>query len=187
VTDAEVIIRRRRADDLPALATALLTQQAETRYPFRDPLPIPAEQFLHADDAVAAWTAELDGMPVGHVCRMGPAHGFPEADLLNERCADAHGCRPSELAWVSSLFTAREARGLGLGRRLLATVVEDARANGLHPCLEVLPVHAAAFALYTSSGWRSVHRFRPAWLGGASADEVPDVHVMVLPLRSDGT
>ena len=180
MTDAEPTIRSRRPDDLPALATTLLAQQPETRYPFRDPLPIPAEQFLHADDAQAAWTAELDGRPVGHVCRMGPAHGFPQADRINELCAETHGCRPSELAWVSSLFLAREARGLGLGRRLLDVVVDDARANNLHPCLEVLPVHEAAFSLYRSRGWRTVHRFRPAWLGGAPEDEVPDVHVMVL-------
>ncbi|MGN6246044.1 MAG: GNAT family N-acetyltransferase [Motilibacteraceae bacterium] len=180
MTDAEPIIRAREPEDLPALAAALLAQQPETRYPFRNPLPIPAERFLHAEDAAAAWTAEVDGQPAGHVCRVGPAHGFPEAEVLIEKCAQAHGCEPAQLAWVSSLFLAREARGLGLGRRLLATVVEDIRANGLQPCLEVLPVHAAAFSLYRAGGWTTVHRFRPAWLGGAPADEVPDVHVMVL-------
>lgn len=180
MTDPEPIVRRRTPDDLPVLAAALLAQQPETRYPFRDPLPVPAEQFLHADDAVAAWVAELDGRPVGHACRTGPAQGCADPQLIDEVCARAHGCRPSELAWVHSLFVAADARGHGLGRRLLRAVVEDARADGLQVCLEVLPVHAAAFTLYTGNGWQTVHRYRPPWLGGASPDEVPDVHVMVL-------
>lgn len=58
-------IRARRPADVPALADVLLAQQAGSRYPFRDPLPVPVEEFLHADDAVRAWTAELDGRRVG--------------------------------------------------------------------------------------------------------------------------
>lgn len=63
---------------MPVLAAALLTQQSETRYAFRDPLPIPVEDFLHTRDAVKAWTAELNGHPVGHVRRMGPARDFQQ-------------------------------------------------------------------------------------------------------------
>lgn len=177
---SEVVrIRPREAADLPALGVALLEQQPETHYPFRNPLPMPVEDFLHARDALSAWTAELGGRPVGHACRVGAARGFPEAELLNDVCAGAYGCAAGDLTWVSSLFVGADARGRGAGRRLLETVVEDARANGMRPCLEVLPLHPAAIALYLSSGWQVVHRFRPAWLQGPAGDQAPHVQVMV--------
>ena len=174
-----VEIRPRRPADIPSLTEVLFAQQPESRYPFRDPLPIPIEQFLHVDDAVAAWTAELAGRPVGHVCRTGPVAGFPDADELNRVCAEAHGCSIDDLSWVTSLFVAREARGWGIGRALLATVVDDIRTAGARPCLEVLPVHPAAMSLYLATGWREVRRLRPAWLREAAGDEGPDVAVMV--------
>jgi GNAT superfamily N-acetyltransferase len=176
-----VCIRTRLPADVPALAAALLSQQSETHYPFRDPLPIPVEDFLHAHDAVAAWTADRDGHAVGHVCRTGPARGFPAAALLNEVCARAHGCDVSELAWVNTLFVAAEARGLGIGRRLLQVVVDDIADDDLRACLEVLPTHPHAMSLYLATGWRSVHQFRPEWLAAVAGEQGPDVHVMVLP------
>ena len=178
-------IRTRKSADLPGLAKALLAQQSETRYPFRDPLPVSVEDFLHARDAVRAWTAELGGQPVGHVCRTGPASGFPAADVLNEVCARAHGCDPSQLAWVSTLFVAAEARGLGIGRQLMKAVVNDVLSSGHRPCLEVLPTHPAAVSLYLTTGWRVAHRMRPDWLRAVVGPEGPDVHVMVLTAQHD--
>lgn len=180
MTPDVVRIRPRRPADVPLLGAALLAQQAQTRYPFRDQLPIPVEEFLHARDAQGAWTAVLGGQPVGHVCRVGPARDLPAADLLNEVCAREHGCDPGELAWVSALFVSTQARGHGLGGRLMRAVVDDARAHRLRLCLEVLPTHGAAMALYQASGWRSVHEFRPDWLREAAGEQGPDVHVMVL-------
>jgi GNAT superfamily N-acetyltransferase len=163
---------------------SLLAQQPLTRYPFRDPLPFPVERFLHAHDAPAAWTAEVDGRPVGHVCRLGPPQGYEEAGAMNRACARAHGCGPGDLGWVAALFLDPAVRGLGVGRALLDTVVADIRAAGLRPCLEVLPVHAAALALFESAGWQEVLRIRPAWLRPAAGPEVPDVRAMVLPAHA---
>ncbi len=120
------------------------------------------------------------------MCRTGGARHFDTAALLDQVCARAHACQPAELAWVSGLFVATEARGLGIGRLLLAAVVDDIRAAGRHPCLEVLPVHPGAMSLYLASGWRVVHRFRPDWLREAAGEEGPDVHVMVLPAEEHG-
>lgn len=181
----KVRIRRREPTDITGLATALLTQQSQTRYPFRDPLPVEVEDFLHARDAVEAWTAELADQPVGHVCRTGPPSGFPTADLLNEVCARAHGCDTSDLAWVNTLFVAAEARGLGIGRRLMQVVVDDVQRAALRPCLEVLPIHPGAMSLYLATGWRVVHRLRPPWLRAVVGEEGPDVHVMVLTDQPD--
>jgi len=180
VISGDVHIRTREPADVPVLATALLAQQSETHYPFRDPLPIAVEDFLHAHDAENAWSAEWDGRPVGHVCRMGPARGFAAADLLNKICAEAHGCDTSDLAWVSTLFVAAEARGLGIGRQLMNTVTDDVRDRGLRSCLEVLPAHPGAMSLYLATGWRVVHRLRPDWLRAVVGEKGPEVHVMVL-------
>lgn len=143
-------------------------------------MPIPVEDIIHAHDAVGAWTAELDGRPIGHVCRVRSPRGSAAADTLNTVCAQAHGCDPSRLAWVSALFVATEGRGLSIGRRLMEEVVADAREHSLHPCLEVMPVHAGAMSLYLGTGWRTVHRLRYDWLQDAVGAADPDVHVMVL-------
>lgn len=181
----EMSVRRRRREDIPLLVDLLMEQQPDTRYPFRNPLPMPVEEFLHADDAVAAWSAEVDGRLAGHVCRVGPLAGFSGAAEMNRGCASAHGCAVEQLAWVSKLFVGRTARGTGLGRRLLETVLDDIREAGLYPCLEVLPVHEAALSLYTATGWREVMRVRPEWLTRATGDAGPDVLVMVLPGAGD--
>jgi len=151
-----------------------------TPYPFRDPLPVSVEEFLHAEDALGAWTAEVDGRPVGHVCWTGPPAGFPDAIRLNEACARAHGCEVAKLGWVRALFVGSDMRGRGVGRLLLDAVVADIRSAGLHPCLEVLPIHPAALALYRGSGWSEVLNLRPDWLRDAAGVSGPDVVVMAL-------
>ena len=176
-----VRVRPRRPDDIPALAEALLAQQSVSRYPFRDPLPVPVEQFLHADDAEAAWVAEVDGRVAGHVCRLPPLAGFADARAMNRACAAAHGCPVEELAWVSTLFVGLAGRRQGVGRRLLHVVVDDIRRAGRQPCLEVLEAHPAALALYEAEGWRVVLSLRPAWLRETGEDDVA-VRVMVLDL-----
>ena len=173
-------VRRRRPSDLPGLGRDLLEQQPRTRYPFRDPLPVSTDVFLHDEDALGAFVAEIDGDVVGHVGRTGPAHGFPDSVRMNEVCAQAHGCAVEELSYVSGLFTAERAVGRGVGRALLAAIVADMRAAGHRPCLEVLPHHAGARHLYLSTGWRDVLGIRPPWLTSVVGDEGPDVLVMVL-------
>lgn len=179
-------MRRRRAEDLPALAEALLAQQPLTRYPYRNPLPFPLRDFLHGDDAVAAWTAELDGRPVGHVCRVETPTGFKGAEEMAERCAAHHGCTIGQLSWVSAFFVAQDARGGGIGRRLLATAVADAEADRLHPCLEVLPINPAALRLYAATGWTTVMEVRPDWLREAAGSTGPDVQVMTYDAPPQG-
>ncbi len=176
-----VTIRARMPSDLPPLVESLMAQQPQTRYPFRNPLPYPVEEFLHAHDASGAWTAELHGRPVGHACRTDRARALGDDEQLNLACARAHGCRVDDLTWVGALFVTGEARGLGIGRRLLDTVVDDARRHHRFPCLEVLPIHPAAMTMYRSAGWSTVGSLRPDWLRDADA---PDVDVMVLTGRS---
>jgi GNAT superfamily N-acetyltransferase len=181
-----VEVRPRRSTDIAALAEVLFAQQPTSRYPFRDPLPIPVEQFLHVGDAVEAWTAEVDGRPAGHICFTTGRDDFPGAAEMNDACARAHGCEADRLAWISAFFVGREVRGLGIGRRLLSAAVEAIFGAGLHPCLEVLPVHPGALTLYRSTGWREVMSLRPEWLTSEVGDQGPDVVVLVLSVESRG-
>lgn len=173
------VVRERRPSDLPAAARMLLAQQAGSHYPYRDPLPMPAEEFLHGHDARGAWVAEHGGRVVGHVAWTEPGSRLADADSLRIAAA-AHGCEPEALGWVSSLVVAEEARGSGVGRALLATAVAGIRGAGRRPALEVLPVHPAALGLYTGLGWAEAGRVRPPWLGEPGPD-APDVRVLVLP------
>lgn len=59
---------------------------------------------------------------------------------------------------------------------MLAHAEADIVDRGLVPVLDVLPVHAAASAMYARRGWRTVTTGRPEWL----PDGVADVHYLAL-------
>ena len=82
----DIDVRPRRAEDLPDLTEALLEQQPQTRYPVRDPLPFPVRDFLHFDDAVDAWTATVDGAPIGHISTTRRHTGVNGGDELDRAC-----------------------------------------------------------------------------------------------------
>ncbi len=172
-----LIIRPRTEADLPALTQVLAAQQSATRYPMRWPLPFPIEQFVVRDVDLAGWTAELDGRPVGHVAVQGVDEVFTPR-LLSAPWEQAHG-RPAEgLGVMGTLFVDPGVRRQGLGRRLHDTAVEWLRERDLAPCLDVVPIHAAAVEMYAGLGWVEVGRVRPHWL----PDGEPDVLAMVLPV-----
>lgn len=174
-------IRPRRPEDLPSLIEALGAQQPTSRYPFTWPLPFPAEQFIARDHELAAWVAEVDGTPVGHVSvqSVEGATGPDGQDGAELRAlwTDAHGRSAAELAIVSALFLAPGQSGQGLGGRLLATAVEWISRAGLGACLDVLPKYSDALTFYERRGWVRVGQVRPPWL----PDDEVDVIAMVLP------
>jgi len=68
-----------------------------------------------------------------------------------------HGRRPAEL---KRMWVAPQARGLGLGRRLLAELERLAADHGVRTLrLETNKTLVEAIALYRSSGWREVDAF----------------------------
>ena len=170
---SELVVRPRADDDLPHLTAVLAAQQSTTRYPMRWPLPFPVEQFVVRGNDLAAWTAELDGRPVGHV-----AAQAADDEQLAPYWQDGHGRPADRLGVVGTLFVDPAVRGLGLGRRLHDTAVAWLRAHDRAPCLDVVPVHVAALAMYAGIGWREVARVRPHWLPAGE----PDVLAMVLPV-----
>jgi GNAT superfamily N-acetyltransferase len=171
-------VRRRTDADLPALAEVLVAQRDAALYPVRWPLPFPVEEFIARVNDVAAWTAELDGRPVGHVAvQRADDETFTPADL-SAPWVRAHGLPAERLGVIGTLFVDPGVRRLGVGRLLHDTALAWMRATGLAPCLDVVPSHAAALQMYVALGWREVERLRPHWL---PADQ-PDVVAMVLPL-----
>lgn len=88
--------------------------------------------FLVSDDALSAWAAEEDGQVVGHVALHRRSFGAVMATV------SAALALPAEhLGVVARLFVAPGQRGKGLGRALLATASQAARAEGLWPVLDV--------------------------------------------------
>lgn len=173
-------IRPRRTEDLPALGRALIEQQPTSGYPHRDPLPMGPEDFIVRSGELAAWVAEVDGDPVGHVAISAPADPATtdpgDAEIVRAWLR-AHGRRLHEIGEVSVFFTAATARGTGAGAALLATAVGALRERDLAPCLDVNASGASARRLYRRSGWQEIGTARPGWLSPNS----PDVLLMVLP------
>jgi GNAT superfamily N-acetyltransferase len=110
---------------------------------------------------------------VGHVAAL-----EANDELFGPHWERGHGLPADRLGVMSTLFVDPRVRGAGLGRRLHDVAVAWLREQGRGPCLDVVPVHAGALALYEAAGWREVCRVRTHWL----PDDQPDVLGMVLPL-----
>jgi GNAT superfamily N-acetyltransferase len=172
---SEVLVRPRTRADLPALVEVLAAQRHVSRYPLRWPLPFPTEEFVWREADLAGWVAEVDGRVVGHVAVQAVDDVFSPGTLAQEWSA-GHGRPVTELGIMGTLFVDPAARGRGVGRVLHDASVGWLREHGLAPCLDVVPVHAAALVMYERLGWTEVARVRPPWL----PDEEPDVVAMVL-------
>lgn len=141
------MVRERRPTDLPACVAMLARVHAADRYPVRwqdDPAG-----WLTPKGLRRGWVAERDGRLLGHVavCR-------PVGDLCATFWARRAGRSVTEAAVISRLFVAPEARGTGVGRRLLAHAVDQARADGWHPVLDVMALNESAVRMYDALGWR---------------------------------
>jgi GNAT superfamily N-acetyltransferase len=163
----DVIVRPREPADVPVVGELILRQQQQTRYPFRNPLPFPIEQFVARDGELAAWVAETapdttaDAPTlVGHVSVLDVTD-----HEIGPSWAGAAGRPVEELAAVSVLVV-----DLALGRRGIATRLMDAceayvLGLGRTPVLEVVAdAHSGALSLYLRRGWRVTGEVRPRWL-----------------------
>ncbi|MFR9799596.1 GNAT family N-acetyltransferase [Streptomyces sp. MS06] len=84
------------------------------------------------------------------------------------------------VAWVVSLGVTRDLRGRGLGRRLMAEVLRQLRAEGVHEVrLTVEPANDAAVTLYRSLGFSSEQGVRRDYFG-------PGEHRLVMRLGLHG-
>ncbi|MEV7773024.1 GNAT family N-acetyltransferase [Kitasatospora sp. NPDC086791] len=168
---AGVLVRPRRADDLPDCVRVLGVVHSADHYPADWP-DHPAA-WLTPDGLLAAWIAESDGRPAGHVglARSGPG------DLAPALWSRRTGGRPELTAVIGRLYVAPGARGHHLGARLLACAVTHARALGLHPVLDVLATDTAAVALYRRLGWTHLGSGDQQWASGRTVT----VHCFAAP------
>lgn len=175
--DDSVRTRARTAADLPDLVDLVDKQQPASRYPYRWPLPFPVEDFLVRPGELETWVAEDDGGLLGHV-------SLTRAEVDEHAAAWAEGIgRPAdELAVVSVLVVAQRARRRGIGRMLIGGAVRRSRELGLQPVLDVVPVNAAALAMYRAMGWVELSRARASW----QPEDAPDLVLMTLPGAPQG-
>ncbi|MEV8020473.1 GNAT family N-acetyltransferase [Streptomyces sp. NPDC086554] len=148
-----VRVRPRRVSDLDACVRALAQVHALDGYPTDWP-ERPAD-WLATAAPVGAWVAELDGQVVGHIV-LCPGAPDDVAPALWSEGREA-------TAVVSRLFVAPEARGYGIGARLLERVVAEAGELGLHPVLDVVASDTSATALYERTGWRFLGTGEQHW------------------------
>ena len=150
------IIRPRTDDDLPALAQVLVDVHAIDGYPVEgvaDPLA-----WLILEAALGAWTAELDGEPVGHIALTEPG---PE-DEAPRAYANKLGTG-QRTAVIGRLFVSPSARGRGLAEQLAQTAMSAAVRAARVPVLDVMQKDNAAVRLYRRLGWQPLaaieHRY----------------------------
>ncbi|MFE0135646.1 GNAT family N-acetyltransferase [Streptomyces sp. NPDC059037] len=148
-------IRSRHASDLDACVRALAQVHALDGYPADWP-ERPAD-WLATAGPVGAWVAELDGRIAGHIV-LSPGAPDDVAPALWGRRASGEAT-----AVVSRLFVAPDARGYGIGARLLERVVAEAGELGLHPVLDVVASDTSATALYERTGWRFLGTGEQCW------------------------
>ena len=162
-------VRPRVPEDVSALVEVLTEQRPGSGYPLRWPLPYPVERFIIRPYEEMAWVAERDGALLGHVM-VGQVDDDETAAIITAETGEA------ELAIVSVLFVAQNARGHGIGRLLLDTAVTWAREHARMPVLDVVPKHRGAMQFYRHLGWSDVGCIRPEWL----PDDQDDVVLMAL-------
>jgi L-amino acid N-acyltransferase YncA len=102
-----------------------------------------------------AWLANRDERhPVFVAERDGVVVGWAALNVFNARAA---------YRFVSdfSIYVGREARGGGVGKVLLARLIEEARARGFHKMVSAaFPFNERGMRLYKNAGFREVGTFR---------------------------
>lgn len=173
---ADVTIRERREEDLPALLDALRGQQPVTGYP-QTGFEV-TEDFIVRFHELVALVAEVDGAVVGHVSVQEAAHVHHDHTGATLAAWErGHGRPAAELGVISALFISNSVRGRGVGTLLLDTAAAWCRDRGLGPCLDIVPNRSGALAIYRARGWVTVAEVETWWMQPGS----PLVHVMVLP------
>ena len=153
-----VIIRPRLPPDMDACVSILRQLHEHDNYPLT--WPADPHAWLCGNRQVMAWVASRDDAIWGHVALTVPRSGAA-ATRAWEKSLRVE--QPGLLS-VVLLFVSPQARGCGIGGRLLDTALTAARARGAAPVLEVITLNRQAIALYQARGWRRIGSVRYDWL-----------------------
>jgi GNAT superfamily N-acetyltransferase len=123
--------------------------------------------FLVSRDALAVWVAQRGDAIVGHVSLHSRS-----ADAVVALATERLGHPADRLGVVARLLVAPDARRRGLGRTLLNTAADEARARGLWPILDVATTHRAAIRLYEACGWVRAGVVTAKLRDGAELEEI---------------
>jgi L-amino acid N-acyltransferase YncA len=155
-----IAIRPARAGDAEAICD-IYNQGIEDRI-------ATLETRLRSADEQGEWLQSRDERhPVLVAQRAGTVVGWGSLNVFNPRAAYDH-------VTEFSVYVARSSRGAGVGRKLLESLVEVARAIGYHKMvLAAFDWNVSGIALYTRMGFRHVGIYREqGWLDGRWVDTV---------------
>lgn len=146
-----VTIRPRRPEDIPALAEVLVRVHARDGYPVEGVAQ--PEQWISPPHELAAWTAEANGVPIGHIAL---THAISTDDAAAIWLSQHPGRSPDELAIPARLFVDPEHRRHGAGCLLTEAALRQAVANDLIVVFDVMRKDRDAITLYEALGCRLV-------------------------------
>lgn len=156
-----VTIRPRLPEDLPSCVAVLAEVHQVDGYP-EVWQPDPAG-WLDSPGTIAAWVAESTGEITGHVAlTTGSAPPDPASSTGNGTGTGTG--TDAGIVKLSRLFVAPTAQGGGVARRLTATALSWAEAQGLEVVLEV-DQDTPAVAVYERLGWRFLSSGPGSWIG----------------------
>ncbi len=164
-------VRARRAADLSGCVQALAAVRRVDGYPVCWPADPVA--WLTPAGLVGAWVVEHAGVIAGHV---GMVQGGDDPTSMASIGIPAH-----ELASVARLFVVPQARGRGVGARLMERVSDQAANLGLRLVLDVVDDGGPALAFYDRLGWRVVDQRPAEWL--APDGRAPTLQTYLAPDR----
>jgi ribosomal protein S18 acetylase RimI-like enzyme len=149
---ADPVIRSvRSAEELAAVATLFREYEAS----------------LDTDLCFQGFEAELAGLP--------GAYAPPRGELLLARdpsgeplgCVALRPVDPGGVCEMKRLYVAPTGRGLGLGKALMAAVIDQARGLGYREMrLDTLPAMTTAQRMYREAGFRPIEPYYKTPVGG---------------------
>lgn len=166
-------VRARLDGDLDTLVAVLGAVHREDGYPAY--WPDDPTGWLSPRELLGAWVA--GERIVGHV-----ALGSVRVGRAAAVWSDALGVPPGGLAAVSRLFVAPEARGVGVGGRLLDAACAAAASRDLYPVLDVVETNRDAIRFYERRGWRRVHS--EPWADARDEERTVHYYVSAYPNAS---
>lgn len=122
-------------------------------------------EWIALDLAFQEIDAELDGLPGDYA----PPRGALLVAVDGERYAGMIALRPfdNDICEMKRLFIRPEARGVGLARRLIESLLDEARRIGYAEIrLDTLPMMGAAQTLYEAMGFIDIPAYYDTPIAG---------------------